>query len=132
MLSPSKVFKELATQLSDAGVKNTHHRTDLSPRPFHKERRVPLLRLIAKLGLNEYRDQPFSTNLDDQVVNRVRIPLHQHVGAPSRPTVAIGDTVRRGELIAGIPDGELGARIHASIDGRVTNVDDKFIELTRT
>jgi Na+-translocating ferredoxin:NAD+ oxidoreductase RnfC subunit len=132
MLSPCKVFKELADQLREAGVENTHRRSDLNPRPFHKERRVPLMRLIAKLGLNEYRDQPFSTNLEDQVVNRVRIPLHQHVGAPSRPTVAVGDTVRRGELIAEIPDGALGAMIHASIDGRVSSVDEKYIELTRS
>jgi Na+-translocating ferredoxin:NAD+ oxidoreductase RnfC subunit len=132
MLSPAKVFKELSKQLSEAGVKNTHRRKDLTPRPFHRVRRVPLMRLIAKLGLNEYRDQPFSTNLEDQVVSRVRIPLQQHVGSPSSPTVSVGDTVQRGDLIATIPDGSLGAMIHASIDGRVSSVDENFVELSRS
>ncbi len=52
----------------------------------------------------------------------VRIPLLQHVGAPAVPRVRPGDTVYRGDLIAEIPEGALGARIHASISGTVSEV----------
>ena len=53
--------------------------------------------------------------------NRYR-PLNQHLGAPSQPVVKIGDRVQRGDLIARIPEGKLGANVHASISGRVEAV----------
>ncbi|MCR4402683.1 MAG: SLBB domain-containing protein [Firmicutes bacterium] len=56
--------------------------------------------------------------------NRVDIPLLQHAGAPAVPCVRIGDEVREGQPIAEIPPGKLGARIHASISGRVTGIGD--------
>jgi Na+-translocating ferredoxin:NAD+ oxidoreductase RnfC subunit len=45
------------------------------------------------------------------------------------PIVAkIGDRVERGDLIiARIPEGKLGASVHASISGRVETVCDKHI-----
>ena len=36
--------------------------------------------------------------------------------------VNIGDHVERGDLIGEIPDGQLGARVHASLSGRVAEV----------
>ena len=59
--------------------------------------------------------------------NRVALPLKQHVGAPARPVVAVGDRVACGQLIAEIPDGALGARLHASIDGTVTQIDSRVV-----
>jgi hypothetical protein len=39
--------------------------------------------------------------------------------------------VNRGDLIAAVPEGDLGAAIHASIDGRVALVDDERIIIER-
>jgi len=50
----------------------------------------------------------------------VTLPLKQHAGAPAVAVVKCGDRVRVGDLIAAPEAGKLGARIHASIDGRVT------------
>jgi Na+-translocating ferredoxin:NAD+ oxidoreductase RnfC subunit len=58
---------------------------------------------------------------------RVTIPLKQHIGVPSQPVVKTGDRVQRGDLIAQIPEGKLGANIHASISGRVEAVSDEHI-----
>jgi Na+-translocating ferredoxin:NAD+ oxidoreductase RnfC subunit len=60
---------------------------------------------------------------DEVQVNTVNILLQQHLGKPSLPVVAKGDRVKKGDLIGEIPEGELGARIHASIDGTVSSVD---------
>ncbi len=49
-------------------------------------------------------------------------PLKQNVGAPAAATVAVGDVVRRGQLIAEKPEG-LGANIFSSVDGKVAQVD---------
>jgi len=55
---------------------------------------------------------------------RVRIPLIQHIGAPAEPVVQPGESVRAGQLLGEIPEGKLGARVHASIDGVVEKVDE--------
>ena len=51
----------------------------------------------------------------------VCISLAQSAGELARPTVAIGQAVRRGEPIAGCAGS--GPQIHASISGRVTHVE---------
>lgn len=57
-----------------------------------------------------------------------RILLKQHVGAPCRPIVQVGASVQRGQLIAE-PQG-LGANIHASVSGQVTEITDTSVVIT--
>ena len=52
-----------------------------------------------------------------------------HIGGPDTPVVAAGEHVARGQLIAQ-PNG-MGANIHASIDGTVTQVTGEFIEIRK-
>ena len=80
-----------------------------------------LLSLIRKLGLSHFRNVGPLIE-ETPRVNRVVLPLKQHAGAPSVPTVRVGERVREGDLVADIPDKALGAKIHASIDGVVTDV----------
>jgi Na+-translocating ferredoxin:NAD+ oxidoreductase RnfC subunit len=61
----------------------------------------------------------------------VRLLLKQHVGAPAVACVRKGDRVARGQLVADIPAGALGARLHASIAGVVSFVDDRSIRIER-
>ena len=44
------------------------------------------------------------------------------MGAPAKPVVELGDVIEEGALIATIPENALGANIHASISGTVTEV----------
>jgi Na+-translocating ferredoxin:NAD+ oxidoreductase RnfC subunit len=46
------------------------------------------------------------------------------LGAPSEAKVKAGDKVSLGDLIGAIPDGALGANIHASINGEISQVND--------
>ena len=82
-------------------------------------RRVPMRRLIAKLGLGEFNN---TGPLVDHVFapRKVNVLLKQHAGAPAVPVVKCGDRVRAGDLLAMPEAGKLGARIHASMDGVVT------------
>ncbi|MBM4388351.1 MAG: propanediol utilization protein, partial [Deltaproteobacteria bacterium] len=61
----------------------------------------------------------------------VALPLKQHAGAPSIPAVKEGSRVNKGDIVAKIPEGSIGANIHASIDGVVTHVDNKKIIIRR-
>ena len=55
------------------------------------------------------------------------LPLSQGVGAPAQPVVKEGDQVERGTLIAAIPEGKLGANLHASLSGTVAAVTEQEI-----
>jgi electron transport complex protein RnfC len=52
---------------------------------------------------------------------RVIVPLLQHIGVPCEPAVAVGDTVRTGEVI-GRGTGPISAPVHATLSGTVTAV----------
>jgi Na+-translocating ferredoxin:NAD+ oxidoreductase RnfC subunit len=91
------------------------------PHPLRFARRLPMSRLVRKLGL---------ANLEDHAPWRdvglaprlVRIPLRQHAGVAAEAAVKTGQSVREGDCIGKIPPGKLGAPVHASIDGRVVSV----------
>lgn len=102
-----------------------------APHPIRDHRRVPISRLIQRLGLTDYDVHAplIDAALDPE---RVVLALSQHIGAPSVPTVQEGDTVQAGDLVAAIPEGKLGANVHASISGRVHRVEADAIHVTRT
>jgi Na+-translocating ferredoxin:NAD+ oxidoreductase RnfC subunit len=53
--------------------------------------------------------------------------LSQHIGQAAVPVVKEGNRVKKGDLIGEIPEGALGARVHASIDGTVESVSDMVV-----
>ncbi len=54
---------------------------------------------------------------------RVVIPLIQHIGAPCKPLVSIGQEVKKGELI-GEAGGFVSAGVHSSVSGTVIAISD--------
>lgn len=52
---------------------------------------------------------------------RVIIPLLQHIGAPCKPSVSIGQEVKKGEIL-GIPEGFVSASVHSSVSGKVVAI----------
>ena len=82
------------------------------------------------LGLKAF-DKPAPVTTVELQPAEVRIPLSQHVGAPCTPLVKAGETVSVGQMIGQIPEKALGAPIHASISGQVTEVTDKYIAIRR-
>jgi len=92
------------------------------PHPMRDSRRIPIPRLVERLGL---RDWDVHAPMTDRVPtpSRVQLLLSQHVGAPAQPVVSSGTRVRAGELVAEVPEGQLGAPVHASIDGTVERIE---------
>ncbi|WP_026487276.1 SLBB domain-containing protein [Caldanaerobius polysaccharolyticus] len=127
-LAPRSIIKEVKALLRQNGVKNLHRKRHQSAHPFRQDRMVPMERLISRLGLDRY-------NVDAPVFDgkfkpwKVCIPLSQHVGVPAEAVVKAGDVVEKGDLIANVPEGKLGAKVHASIDGVVTAVDKRGITI---
>ena len=96
--------------------------------PMKEYRRVPLSMLRKRLKVEEYEaGTPFEKS--DYRPAAVRIKLRQHTGAPAKPVVRERAHVRKGQAIGRVGADELGAGIHASIDGRVRRVTEEFIEI---
>lgn len=55
------------------------------------------------------------------IPKRVVIPLSQHIGAPTKPLVVLGQEVKKGEKIGEVT-GFVSAPVHASISGKVTAI----------
>jgi Na+-translocating ferredoxin:NAD+ oxidoreductase RnfC subunit len=96
------------------------------PHPMHEHRRIPLKQLVQRLGLAEFDCEAAWTDLD-LAPRRVRLALKQHAGVAALPTVAVGDQVSQGAVVGEIPAGQLGARLHASIGGRVRAVGTEIV-----
>jgi len=129
-LSPMAYYRSVKKALREAGWTNTaHRRRDLTPHDMFCFRRVPMNRLIDRLGLTEYRDKPVPLNKQDLQPKEVHIPLKQHIGAPATPLVRAGESVKWGALIAEPPEGQLGANVHASVSGQVVDITDEHIRI---
>ena len=51
------------------------------------------------------------------------IPMQQHIGAPAKPVVSIGDMVQEGQLV-GEAGGFVSANVHSSVPGKVVDIQD--------
>ena len=100
------------------------------PHPARKGREIPIPTLITRLGLTPYNHKAPFVSFDHWRPQRVTIPLDSHIGAPAKPVVSVGDTVRCGDIIGATEEQQLGCPAHASLDGRVTAVNANCIEIT--
>lgn len=98
--------------------------------PIKEGRRVPLKQLRKRLDVEKYEaSTPYIDKRPEP--SFVRIQLQQHVGAPAKAVVGIGDAVKVGDVIARPEEGKLGSVIHASISGKVTHVNEEFIRISK-
>jgi Na+-translocating ferredoxin:NAD+ oxidoreductase RnfC subunit len=93
-------------------------------------RRVPLRQLMQRLGVTAYEAEAEFVEVKAAPAE-VQILLKQSIGVPAEPVVQPGDSVQRGQLIARIPENQLGANLHASISGRVVQIDHEMIRIMR-
>jgi Na+-translocating ferredoxin:NAD+ oxidoreductase RnfC subunit len=126
-LKPAAVMAAFKRRLASAGVKPVKGAYGPVDEAI-EYKRLPTFRLVSRLGLSVY-DVPADIDPAPLDACSVRIPLKMHIGAPSVPVVKTGDKVRKAALIAKIPEGALGANIHSSIDGVVTEVTDGLIAI---
>ena len=76
-------------------------------------------------GIHPHDNKEWSKDKAIEVMelpDEAKIPMIQHIGAPSTPVVQKGDKVLVGQII-GQSSGYVSANIHSPISGTVTNVD---------
>ena len=110
------------------GVRPSNKQGQPKVHPMRAMRRVSIDRLLKKLGLINY-DRKAPLTKVDTVYTTVRLPLKMNVGAPSVPVVKLGEKVKVGQIIAKIPEKKLGAVLHASISGIITDITEQSITI---
>lgn len=124
-LSPRSIILEVRKQMKANGVPAPE--PVMSPvHPNREGRRVSIKRLLARLNLSQYVSKaPYQ---DVAVpVKQVKLLLTQGIGAPAVPAVKAGDTVKKGQTVATPSPDKLSVALHASVDGTVTEVTDRYI-----
>ena len=115
-ISPLRVNIALKAELRAKGIRYQGELGKVDPMAMH--RLIPSSRLMDRLKLRPwYKEAPLS--LEEYQPEEVTLKLQQHIGAPADPIVNVGDVVQVGQLIGEIPEGSLGAKVHASLDGTV-------------
>ncbi|MFZ5946153.1 MAG: 4Fe-4S dicluster domain-containing protein [Bacillota bacterium] len=125
-LYPKSINILYKQKLAGQGIKYEPIQKEIQARSFREYRLIPTKRLIAKIGLTAF-DKPAPIADIQFRPEYLRVALKQHIGAPAIPVVSLGEQVRAGQLVGKIPDNSLGAAVHASLDGIVTEKDDNYL-----
>lgn len=81
-------------------------------------------KLTFRMGGVHPSDSKISANCPIEVLplpSTVYISMAQHLGAPAKPVVAVGDQVKVGQVIAE-PAGFISAYVHSSVSGKVKSI----------
>ena len=127
-LSPRRVNDYVKAEFAKQGVKYETEQKSFAADPLRDCKATSQNNILIKMGLTPYMKSDLN-EVKKVKVDEVFIPLSMHIGVPSVPTVAVGDTVTAGDLIATAPAGVLGANIHASISGKIERIDDQMIQI---
>ena len=125
-LSPRALFQHLRQSLSDHKINNPLRQAPRDVHPVKEPRKVDAANMTRRVGVKKY-DQKLATIEHPMVAPQLGIKLKQHLGAPALPLVKPGQRVQAGQLIAQIAKGQLGANIHAPLDGSVERVEQAVI-----
>jgi Na+-translocating ferredoxin:NAD+ oxidoreductase RnfC subunit len=126
-LFPKEACDKAKKEMRTAGIKYQQSKP-VVVHPMKEGRRVPVQRLIQRLNLKDYDvHTPFTEHVPNSAT--VKILLKQHVGEKAQPVVSIGTKVNAGDVIAEVPENKLGAFIHASITGTITEVTEEFVRI---
>ena len=125
-LKPSVAMQQAKAALAAKGIRATKEvKYDVDS--GFETKKLPTERMLLRLDIKQFDgDAPLAADL---ACDAVRIPMKMHIGAPNKAVVNVGDVVRCGQLISE-PTG-LGAKIHASIDGLVSQVTPDYIEIRK-
>ena len=127
-ISPKSVIANYKTLLAKNKMRYTASE-DVEVAAEREYRKVPSDRWMSALGVLRFDKMP--EYIGERVeFSRLTLPLSQHIGAPSVPTVKAGDAVLRGETVAEAAEG-LSVDLASPIDGKVILADENKIIISR-
>jgi len=125
-ISPRQVNIMIKNELRQKGV-IFKTKEKIIPNEERDGRQIPVSRLVQRLDLGKYTQIKFSDCANEVKVDKVCIPLKQHIGKPAIAIVSVGDEVTKGQLIGKVELTDMGANVHASINGKVTSISECIV-----
>ena len=127
-ISPKAVIAGQKSILAQEKIRYPQNLPKVEPSEARSSRMVPSSRWRALLGVSHFhREATYGGKIE---ADEVSVLTKQHIGAPSLPTVKVGDAVKAGQVIAAAGNG-LSIPQHASIDGQVTFCDENYIRIQK-
>lgn len=131
MLDPQAISMEVKGELGKQGLRRQNNKAPEKVRPERAGRLVSSQTLIDKLGIRKYVKDSVTRDYMKFNPKTVYIELKQHVGKPATAAVKVGDKVKVGDVVAATAYEDLGTTMHASINGTVKAVTDRFVIIER-
>ena len=128
-LYPKEACDQSKVELRKASIPYNGPSTP-TPHPMRDGRRVPTKLLKRRLFLEAY-DLPAPFDPQQPACTEAWILLKQGAGATGIPIVVTGDRVGEGQALTRLPDGALGALVHAPFTAVVGEIDATSIRLKR-
>lgn len=131
MLNPQAIAASVKSALAKNGLRRKNNKAPVAVRPERASRLVSSSRLIDRLGIRKYvKDHVERKNIAFNP-SEVYIPFSQHVGKPASALVKVGDKVKVGQAVAQTSADALGTTMHASINGTVKAITDRFVVIAK-
>ena len=127
-LAPRNVIAHYKKVLAQKGMKYQTNE-DVVPDEMRDARMLPSHRWKAMLGVDTFDVTPEYVR-ETFEPERIFIAYKQHIGAPAVASVAVGDEVKKGDVVA-VKNRGLSIGMHSGIDGVVTAIDDLGITIER-
>ncbi|MBR3994936.1 MAG: SLBB domain-containing protein [Clostridia bacterium] len=125
-LNPRSIIAEIKGGLRNAGVMPPKGLEADSVNSTREYRKVPMSRLVARLGLAKYDVE--APIVDAEITSKnLKIMLAQSIGAPSAACVKVGDTVKIGDILGMFDESKLGTSVHCPVNGKIKEVTDKYV-----
>lgn len=99
---------------------------ELKAHPMRDYRKIPTTRQTARLDLDKYDHQALASTIKLDV-QKVKIPLKQHIGAPAVLKQKENMEVEKGDLLAEAQTESLSANIHVSLSGKIVEANEKYV-----
>lgn len=128
-LDPKNMCTWAKREVLSAGYEFPEPR-EVEVHPLAQGRKVPLPKLIGRLGLTVY-DRPAPLRTLQTENNLLTMRLDQHRGKPAQAQVKAGDAVRQGTVIGTVAQEDMGCPVHAPADGVVREVREDSIVVER-
>ncbi len=125
-LSPRRINVFLKGELRKKGIKYSSESKEYNTRDYMDYKQIDVSRLVGRLNVSRYTMKNIN-EAEEYIPAEVSIPLKQHIGMTANAVVNAGDTVTKGQLIASVKYEDMGANIHASIDGIVISVGENIV-----
>lgn len=127
MLDPQRISMEVKGSLAKNGLRRQNNKAPEKVREERSSRLVSSSVLIDRLGIRKYVKNKVERKYMDFSPQTVYIELKQHVGKPASATVKAGAKVKVGDVVAQTAYEDLGTTMHASINGKVKAITDRFV-----